>query len=152
MQVLSDTTCLGSNPACQTSFTSSQFLIIWKKAKGSQGEDVCKSPFPLGRGGGFSWGGKSVFPDPSISYKIGSVFSGCSTPWGYKLSSASFQSESCFKLAFGATIDNHLLPLRLILLWCNKLEFYTVSRDHLQTTLNKCSPSISIAFQPELTR
>jgi len=83
-----DITCLGSDFACQMSVLSSQLLIIGKKKEGNQGKhslakmQVFLSTLELM--GGFSCGTKSVFPDSSISYKIGALFLGCSIPRCYK--------------------------------------------------------------------
>lgn len=138
------------------------------KRKGNQGKDICKCPFLLWRaevGGeaGFSCGIKSVFPDSNTSYKIVSLFSGCSIPWDYRALSMSFQSKSCLCLTVGVIINNQCFDSCTYPSCCHSgLCFYGVINLnytlYLETTLkphlivNKCSPFISIAFKSELTR
>lgn len=156
------TTSLGSNPACQMSVPSSQLLIIGKKEEVSQGKDICKCPFLL-----WGWGvGAShveqifYFQTPAFLTKLALCSQGAPshgvTGLCPSVSSLNLVSSLLLELKLRITAGFFyiclLLPLMFLFLWCNKLQLYTVSREHFQNALEKCSPSISIAFKSELTR
>lgn len=108
IQVLIDTTCLGSNPACQMSVPSSQLLIIGKKQEGNQGKDKCKSSFLLwgaGRGRLLMWNKICISRLQHFLQNWLSVLR-VLHPMELQGLSVSFQSKPCLKLAVGVIIDN----------------------------------------------